>query len=405
MIAGAIVVAVLLLAGLAYLWSASNQPPGGKPKGPNPAVRLEPVQAGLGWPIALGFASDGRVFFAERNTGSIRIIQNGAVLSTPFYTLPATATAGERGFLGLALDPAFPSNPYVYAYQTYDDVANGTVYNRIVRIVASGNLGTSHAVILRMPALSGATNHNGGVIAFGPDGKLWAVVGENADPALAQDPLSLLGKVLRMNPDGSAPPDNPFVGNASWDDRIYTYGHRNMFGIAWHPATGKAYVTENGPACNDEVNLLSPGRNYGWGPSQTCGTPPSPPANTNRDGPSPVLPLAYWTPTIAPTNAAFFTGSLLPQSQDDLIFGAFNDYRLRDLRLSSDGNSVVNQTTLLTAPSGILDVEMGPDGYLWVTTSSTIYRLVDATPLAPASPRGVAAGVEVVAASAARKFD
>src|SRR3989449_8659357 len=135
--------------------------------------------------------------------------------------------------------------------------------------------------------------------------------------------MSLLGKVLRMNSDGSAASDNPFYGTGSWENRVYTYGHRNMFGIAWLPVTGRAYVTENGPACNDEVNLLAAGSNYGWGPNATCGNPPSPPTNTNRDGPTPVLPLDWWTPTIAPTNAAFYTGSLLPQSRNDLMFGAY----------------------------------------------------------------------------------
>ncbi len=124
------------------------------------------------------------------------------------------------------------------------------------------------------------------------------------------------------------------------------------------------------------MNLLSAGDNHGWGPAATCSTPPAPPANTNQDGPSPVKPIDWWTPTIAPTNAAFFTGSLLPQSRNDLMFGAYNDARLRDLALSADGTSVVKESIVLTAPSGILDVEMGLDGFLWVTTASTIYRLV-----------------------------
>ncbi len=148
-----------------------------------------------------------------------------------------------------------------------------------------------------------------------------------------------------------------------------------MFGLAFHPVTGRAYVTENGPNCNDEVNLLTAGSNYGWGPSWTCTIPPSL-VSTNRDGPSPVMPIAWWgTPTIAPTNAAFFTGSLLPQSRNHLMFGAYNDHRLRELTLTSDGTAVVNETVLLTASEAILDVEMGRDGYLWVTTPTTIYRL------------------------------
>ncbi len=375
-----VVIAIVLVAALATVgglgivwWWISHTGPGSGPG--NPAVQLVPVQTGLAWPIALGFASDGRVFYAERNTGSIRIIENGAVLPTPFFTLPNTATAGERGLLGLALDPGFPATPWVYAYQTYGDAANASTYNRIVRIQASGNAGVSSSVIFPMPALSGATNHNGGVIAFGPDGRLWAVVGENADPSLAQTEMSPLGKVLRMDSDGNPAPDNPFYGSMSWENRVYTYGHRNMFGLAFHPVTGRAYVTENGPNCNDEVNLLTAGSNYGWGPSWTCTIPPSL-ASTNRDGPSPVMPIDWWgAPTIAPTNAAFFTGPLLPQSRNHLMFGAYNDHRLRELTLTSDGTAVVNETVLLTATEAILDVEMGRDGYLWVTTPTTIYRL------------------------------
>src|SRR3989441_5620075 len=340
------------------------------------AGQIEVYKSGLNFPIALAFSSDGRMFFAEKDTGIIRIIYlaNRTLLSKPFYTLPNTQNAGERGLLGLALDPGFPATPYVYAYQTYDDLTNGTIYNRIVRILADGNTGISYTVILRMPPLSSATNHNGGVIAFGPDGKMYAVVGENANPSLSQDPMSPLGKVLRMYPNGSAPSDNPFYGNPAWYNLTYTYGHRNMFGLAFHPITGRVYVTENGPNCNDEVNLLTAGSNYGWGPSATCPSPPSP-QSTNQDGPSPVMPIAWWTPTIAPTNAAFFTGSLLPQSRNDLIFGAYNDHRLRELKLTSSGTAVMNNTVLLTAPAAILDSEVGRGGFLLVTTPTTIYLL------------------------------
>lgn len=375
-VVGILVAVLVILAGLTYVMWLSLNPPGGT--GTNPAVELAPVQTGLAWPVALAFAPDGRVFFAERLSGNIRIIKNGAVLPTPFYTLTNTDGSGERGLLGLALDPAFPSSPWVYAYQTYHDIANATTYNRIVRIQASGDTGLSISVILRLPPLSGATNHNGGVTAFGPDGKLYAVVGENANPGFSQNHMTPMGKVLRMNSDGSAPPDNPFFANLSWDNLIFTYGHRNMFGIAFHPATQRVYVTENGPSCNDEINLLRAGANYGWGSAATCSTPPPAPNDTNPDGPNPVLPIWWWATTICPTNAAFFTGSLLPQSRNHLVFGACNDNRLRDLALTADGTSVVNETTLVIAPAAILDVEMGRDGFLWVTTPSAIYRLAAA---------------------------
>ncbi len=342
------------------------------------AGQLQTFMTGLNWPVALAFSPDGRILFAERYTGSIRIIEGSTLLPTPLYTLPGTATAGERGLLGLALDPGFPASPWVYAYQTYNDVADGTIYNRIVRIRASGNTGLSYSVILRMPPLSGATNHNGGVIAFGPDGKLYAVVGENANIALAQDLTSPMGKVLRLNPEGTVPADNPFYGSPTADNAIYTYGHRNMFGLTFHPATGRAMITENGPGCNDEINVLEAGRNFGWGPTQTCTSPPPPPDNTNRDGPSPVLPIDWYTPTTAPTNAAVYLGPNFTAWQGDLIFGEWNTGRLRRLDLGPPNyDSVLGRQTILTAPAGILDVESGPDGAIWFTTPSTIYRYVD----------------------------
>src|SRR2546425_41086 len=344
------------------------------------AGQIEVYKTGLNFPIALAFSSDGRIFFAEKATGNIRIIYlaNRTLLPTPFITLPNTDGTGERGLLGLALDPGFPSTPYVYAYQTYNDVTNGTTYNRIVRIIANGNVGISYIVILRLPPLSSATYHNGGVIGFGPDGKLYAVVGENANPSLSQDPLSPLGKVLRMEPNGSPPPDNPFYNNPSWFNLTYTYGHRNMFGLAFHPITGRVYVTENGPACNDEVNLLIAGDNYGWGPNNTCSTPPPPPNNTNQDGPSPVLPIWWWGTTICPTNAAIYRGPYFPTWRGDLFMGDCNTGRFHRLHLVPPNyDSVASDDILWTAPTSIIAVAAGPDGAFWLTTPSTIYRYWD----------------------------
>ena len=362
--------------------------------------QISVYMTGLNWPIALAFSPDNRTFFAERNTGSIRIIENGTLLAVPFYTLTNTDSAGERGLLGLALDPGFPSVPYVYAYQTYADPVNMTSYNRVVRILANGNLGISHTVILQMPPLSGATNHNGGVIGFGPDGKLYVDVGENANPALSQNPMSLLGKVLRLNPDGSAPSDNPFFGSLTWDNRIFTYGHRNMFGLAFHPVTGRVYVTENGPNCNDEINLLVPGGNFGWGPMNTCNTPPPAPNNTNQDGANPILPIWWWAGTICPTNAAIYGGPNFPAWRGDMFMGDCNNRRLHRLHLVPPGyDTVASDSILWTAPAPIIEVESGPDGAIWFTTPTTIYRYWDsAVPPVPsftASPNPTNPGTVV----------
>jgi glucose/arabinose dehydrogenase len=366
---GSIGIAVVFLAAasLAFLIAAPDVEASGQ---------IQTYMSGLDWPIALAFAPDGRIFVPQRTTGSIYIIQNNAFLPTPYYTLPNVTLEGERGLLGLALDPDFPTMPYVYAYQTFNDT--GTIYNRIVRISGSGNVGTSNSTILRLPDLSASTIHNGGVIAFGPDKKLYAVVGEDGNPAHSQDPASPLGKVLRMNPDGSPPSDNPFYGNLSWNQLVYTYGHRNMFGLAFHPVTGRAYVTENGPACNDEVNLLIPGRNYGWGANNTCSTPPSAPNNTNRDGPNPVLPIKWWATTIAPTGAAIYGGPFFPAFRGDMFMGDFNTRTFHRLHLVPPYyDSVASDTPVWVAPDFILDVKVGPDGAIWITTPTAIYRYWD----------------------------
>jgi glucose/arabinose dehydrogenase len=344
---------------------------------------LETYMSNLDWPVAMALSPDGRIFFAERFTGRVRIIEDDVLFDTPFYEIADTATLEEQGLLGLALDPGFPSTPWVYAYQTYRDPSDGRVYNRILRILAEGNQGTSLEVILSpIPA---GRYHNGGVIAFGPDGKLYSVVGDNAVPANAQDLGILAGKVLRLNPDGSVPDDNPFTAAAGANPFVYTYGHRNMFGLAFHPATGRPYITENGPECNDEVNLLLPGRGYGWGANRTCSTPPPPPLNTNQEGPDPVLPLAWYGTVIAPTNAIIYEGDDFPAWEGDLIFAEWisSDLRRLDLRPVTY-DEVLSEEVVLTAPSRVVDIEVGPDGVIWLSTTTSILRLrapaVEATP-------------------------
>ncbi len=341
---------------------------------------LQVVQAGLKEPDAFVFARDGRVFFGERPTGKIWIIENGSLLPDPFYSFQRVSDYHDQGLLGLALDPSFPSTPWVYAFYTLNDSANGTIYDRIVRIQATGDTGGSVEILLdRIPT---GEWHIGGPIKFGPDGKLWALTGDAYHPANAQNLSTLAGKVLRLNPDGSVPTDNPFVGNASANPYIYTYGHRNLFGIAFHPITGKAYVTENGPECNDEVNLLVPGRNYGWGANYTCAHPPPDPLNTNRDGPDPVLPLIWYTPPIAPTNAIFYDGPSFAAWHGDFFFGTWNSRNVHRLQFAPpDYTTVLSDDVIVTLPSsepyGVIGLEQGLDGAIWLGSTTTIYRFYD----------------------------
>jgi len=388
-----LLVLAVVAAALAYVLLASP---------PNlPRIRgfsLEARYSGLSWPDALAFAPDGRLFFAERLTGSVRIIRDGSLLPSPFFSFANIDTSGERGLLGLALDPGFPQAPWVYAYYTYHDTANGTFENRIVRVQASGDNGTSMEILLG--GIPSATIHNGGAIGFGPDGKLWAVVGDGAVADSAQDLSAPTGKVLRLNPDGSVPSDNPFAGNASANPYVYTYGHRNMFGIAFHPVTHAAYVTENGPSDSDEINRLVPGGNYGWpivrGAAQTL----------------PYLdPVLTYTPVIVPTNAVFCAGSVYGALAGDLFFADYAHGRLHDVKLVSPAYDAASSDSVIDSlSSGIVGLVQSPDGYVWTSTASAIYRLVPVSSLAtteapvpyglailslPASPRNLSKGHDV----------
>lgn len=333
------------------------------------ATVATPVATGLSFPAAFAIAPSGRIFYGERLTGVVRMIDPSSGWTAPFFTVPNLATAGEQGLLGIALDPQFPTNPFVYIYATR--TVSGITENQILRVRFFRATGTAMTIIHRAPA---AVFHNGGRILFGRDGMLYAVTGDAQDPASSQNVGSPLGKVLRMTPLGAVPPDNPFPGALTW-----AYGIRNSFGLAFDPLTGGLWETENGPACNDELNRIDRGRNYGWGPRQTCATPPVPPLNTNQDGPSPVLPAAFYPAPPAVTGVAFCWGcGLGPSSEWALYYGTFNTREIRQVVLGSRArHRVASETVAYTHASSILSLERGPDGVLYFSDPSGIYRLAN----------------------------
>jgi len=207
-------------------------------------------------------APDGRIFVCQQG-GALRVVKNGALLTTPFVSLTVDAN-GERGLLGLAFDPDFLNNHYVYLYYT---TPTPSVHNRISRFTASGDVaaGGSEVVLLDLDNLSSATNHNGGAIHFGLDGKLYAAVGENATGSNSQTLANLLGKMLRMNSDGSIPADNPFFGTATGNNRlIWAMGLRNPFTFNVHPLSGRIFIDDVGQSTWEEINDGLAGVNYGW---------------------------------------------------------------------------------------------------------------------------------------------
>jgi len=319
-------------------------------------VQVETVVGNLQIPWSVDFAPDDRIFITER-PGRIRILRDGRLDPEPWATLEV-AHVGEGGLLGLTLAPDFARSSFVYVYHTYRD--EGRVWNRVVRLADRNGRGQPDKVLLdRIP---GTNVHDGGRLKFGPDGKLYVTTGDASQPSQAQDRSSLAGKILRLNPDGTVPQDNPIAGSP-----IYSLGHRNPQGLAWHPETKTMYAAEHGPSgdlglcCRDEVNVIEAGKNYGW------------PEVSGRGGaPRFVDPIAdsgasdTWAPS----------GILVPSRgpwRGNLLVTALRGAHLRRLILGGPGfNRVSNQEMHFRGELGRLrDVVEGPDGTVYLITNNT----------------------------------
>jgi glucose/arabinose dehydrogenase len=338
-----------------------------------PAITAVPVATGLDFPAGFTFAPDGRIFYGERFTGEIRIFDPGTGSDTLFATIPNLVTNGERGLLGLALHPQYQSGrPFLYVYATRR-TQDGSVRNQIIRIRDAGGTGASPKIVFSGDTIAGDA-HDGGRILFGPDGYLYAIQGEGQNKANSQDLTNHAGKVFRMDGLGHAPPDNPFLPTLIW-----AYGIRNSFGFTFDPLNGNLWETEPGPRCNDEINLVVKGANYAWGPAATCFTPPDPPDNTNQDGPDRVFPVVWFQPpTITPVGAAFCHGcGLGVESEDTLFFGIYDPpHEIFRAPLTPDRTGIESITSVYHHTSGILSLENGPDGSLYFSDFSAIWRLV-----------------------------
>jgi glucose/arabinose dehydrogenase/Zn-dependent protease with chaperone function len=304
-------------------------------------ARVEVVATGLEVPWALAFAPDGRLFVTER-PGRIRVVKDGRLDPEPAATL-GVAAVGEGGLMGLALDPAFSANGHLYACYTAEH--RGGLVNRVVRLTLSEGRARSERVLL--DDIPGAQIHDGCRVKFGPDGKLYVTTGDAAEPGLAQRRDSPAGKILRLNADGSVPKDNPLPGSP-----IYSLGHRNPQGLAWH-RSGQLFASEHGPTGHDEVNRILPGRNYGWPEVRGRG------GDARYQDPA----IESGSDTWAPSGIAFLG--------DDLFVAALRGRRLLRMTFAPDLSRAVRMTALLEGTHGRLrDVVVGPDGALYITTSN-----------------------------------
>jgi glucose/arabinose dehydrogenase len=350
-----VAIAVVTLAAVATAFFTPSQttlpiPEPGQSGGNNNNNTRSGVQVlaqNLDVPWAIDIAEDGRLFFTER-TGSVMVVdKNGSLLSDPVAYINVMQN-GESGLLGLVLHPNFTENHLLYVYHTYSN--NSAILNKVLMLTENDNkIVESKVIIDNIPA---AERNDGGRIKFGPDGKLYIATGDAQQPELAQDAGSLAGKILRLNSDGSIPEDNPFEGSP-----VYSYGHRNIQGLAWHPLSEDLYASEHGPEGNDEINLIKPGSNYGW-PIEDC--------NAEKFE----KPILCFNPAVAPAGMTFAALDRLGY-QNDILLATLKAQHIRLVDLESDVES-----NILTGFGRIRDIVEAADGSLYVATSNRDGRAV-----------------------------
>jgi len=357
--------------------------------------KIEVVAREIETPWALAFLPDGRLLITER-PGRLRIVDKGKLLPAAVKGTPKVWEKQDGGLFDVEVHPQYAKNGWIYL--SYSEIVPGYVappppppgaepppppagaeqgrgrgrggppdpptMTVIVRgKINKNNEWTDEQVLFRAkPEVYNSSNaHYGSRFIFDKQNHLFYALGEKDNPAAAQDLSTPIGKIHRVNDDGSVPKDNPLVGKPGAVPTIWSYGHRNPQGFAWDPVTGKLWESEHGPRGGDEVNVIEAGHNYGWG-AITMGTDPRVPEKA-RDGME--QPIAYYTPTIAPSGMVFYTGDKYPGWKNNLFVSALAGQQLRRLEIS--GAQITHQEPVFSQLGRVHDVIIGPDGYLYVT--------------------------------------
>jgi len=342
-------------------------------------IRVTVVVRGLSHPWSLAFLPDGSMLVAER-TGQLRMIRNGVLDPTPIAGVPRVRTDGNGGLMDVALHPEFAANRLVYLTYT-KPVENGRGTPALARGRLEGGTLVDVRDLLVPEAYDGNSGLNGRVV-FGRDGMVYMSTGGGQNIGkIAQDPASLRGKVLRLRDDGAVPPDNPFVGRAGYRPEIFTLGHRNSLALIVHPETGAVWNNENGPNGGDEINIILPGRNYGW-----------PVVSFGREYPGPRIsehptregfesPLVVWLPQIAVAGMAVYTGDRFPAWKGNVFVGSMQTGgipgtgHLERIVFNARTEELRRESLLNELRQRVREVRQGPDGLLYVLTDESEARL------------------------------
>ena len=346
-------------------------------------IRVVPVGRGLSHPWSLAFLPDGRMLVTERS-GQIRVIRDGILDPQPLAGAPKVHAVRLSGLMDIALHPNFVQNQLVYLTYTKNVKPEPL---EVATTLARGRLVGNALVDLKDILTADTWPGNGGSasrITFGRDGMLYMTTGaSNGD--FAQDPTSLRGKILRLQDDGKAAPGNPFVGKTGYAPEVFSLGHRNSLGLAFNPATGALWNSEMGPNGGDEVNIIQPGKNYGW-PNISYGrTYEGPPVSAIPWKEGVELPWAYWVPGISPSGLSFYTGErYFPAWKTSVFIGAMRVGQVEGtghlvrIQFDENGNERRRELMLTSLAQRIRDIKQGPDGFLYLLTeedNAAILRL------------------------------
>ncbi|WP_243146605.1 PQQ-dependent sugar dehydrogenase [Scytonema sp. UIC 10036] len=347
--------------------------------------RQTPIVKGLERPWSMAWLPDGTMLISEK-AGRLRVVRNGVLEPTPIAGVPEVLTTGQAGLMDVSIHPQFAKNRFVYL--TYSHGTQNANRTRVARATFDGKALRNLRVIFEVSQVKSGGQHFGSRIIWLPDNTMLVAIGDGGNPPIqlegnlirrqAQNLRSHLGKIIRLNDDGSIPRDNPLATNKNANSAIWTYGHRNIQGLAFDPGARRIWSTEHGSRGGDELNLIQAGKNYGWplvthSKEYTGGE-----ISKTRSQPGKIDPKVVWTPAIAPSGLAFYNGDRFPAWKGDLFAGGLVSQDVRRIDLDEAGN--VRGQQEIQIGQRVRDVRQGPDGLLYILTDDSDGRLIRLEP-------------------------